>query len=86
MSHNAIQKKLAKKFKVGDVVTWGRKRIAHRIVEVRSMLVRLSPNAPIGSAWMNPISVIQLGLIRQEVHDIYLLPTGWHSGLRSVRA
>jgi len=35
MSHHAIRKKLAKKFKVGDVVTWGNKFIAHRVVEVR---------------------------------------------------
>jgi hypothetical protein len=36
MTRRAIQKKLGKKFQVGDVVTWGNKRIAHRIVEVRA--------------------------------------------------
>jgi hypothetical protein len=36
MTRRAVQKKLAKKFNVGDVVTWGNKRIAHRIVEVQS--------------------------------------------------
>jgi hypothetical protein len=36
MSRRAIQKKLIKKFKVGDVVTWGNKFVAHRVVEVRA--------------------------------------------------
>ena len=36
MTRRAIQKKLTKKFQVGDVVTWGNKRIAHRIVEVQA--------------------------------------------------
>lgn len=36
MRRRALQKKLAKKFNVGDVVTWGNKRIAHRIVEVQA--------------------------------------------------
>jgi hypothetical protein len=36
MTRRAIQKKLAKKFQVGDAVTWGNKRIAHRIVEVQA--------------------------------------------------
>ena len=36
MTRRAIQKKLAKKFQVGDVVIWGTKRIAHRIVEVQA--------------------------------------------------
>ena len=36
MSRRALQKKLAKKFQVGNVVTWGHKRIAHRIVEVQA--------------------------------------------------
>jgi len=35
MSRRAIQKKLAKKFKAGDVVTWGTKRVSHRVVEVQ---------------------------------------------------
>lgn len=34
MSRRAIQKKLVKKFKVGDVVTWGNKLIAHRVTMV----------------------------------------------------
>jgi hypothetical protein len=36
MTRRSIQKKLAKKFQVGNVVTWGNKRIAHRIVEVQA--------------------------------------------------
>lgn len=36
MTRRATQKKLKKKFKVGDVVTWGHKQIAHRIVEVQA--------------------------------------------------
>ena len=36
MTRRALQKKLGKKFKVGDVVTWGNKLIAHRIVEVQA--------------------------------------------------
>lgn len=31
---HAIRKKLGKKFKVGDVVTWGHKFVAHRVVIV----------------------------------------------------
>jgi hypothetical protein len=34
VSNHAIRKKLAKKFKVGDIVTWGYRRVAHRIIEV----------------------------------------------------
>jgi hypothetical protein len=31
----AERKKLKKKFQVGDIVTWGREAIAHRVLEVR---------------------------------------------------
>lgn len=35
MRRHAIEKKLAKKFKVGDIVTWGNKLIAHRVIDVQ---------------------------------------------------
>ena len=35
MSRHAVDNKLVKKFKVGDVVTWGNKRVAHRVVDVQ---------------------------------------------------
>lgn len=36
MGRRALRKKLARKFQVGDVVTWGRKHIAHCVVEVQA--------------------------------------------------
>jgi hypothetical protein len=45
MTRRAIQKKLGKKFQVGDVVTSGNKRIAHRIVEVQAQGVVVDSTA-----------------------------------------
>jgi hypothetical protein len=33
-TNRAVRKKLGKKFKVGDVVTWGLRVIAHRVVKL----------------------------------------------------
>jgi hypothetical protein len=53
-TRRAIRKKAVKKFKVGDVVTWGQRRIAHKVIEIDSQGV-----------WVDATSV---GLIRYFVH------------------
>lgn len=36
MGNRAARKKLAKKFKVGDLVTWGSGELSHIVIEVRA--------------------------------------------------